>query len=481
MGRTEVTTILITTIAFCDSGFGGSGLYLENAPDFTCTPPSNTSSYNVPNTNFENTCPCANPIFSKLFRETTISTEYNLICEKSTIPQFITSSLLSSGIIASFTIGPFADKFGYKFTAIRLLLISITSGVLINTTKSLLIYTICRNIQFFAIHGTYIVGLSITRVIKVSENLRNSLTILFLAIWSLGLVVLPLAGFVFRSWTGFQWYLTGSVVFAFVGLLVYDESLDTVQDEKKVQNVKTVDEEVENVTLIANDSRDSLSTRPSTSDNVYPMIQIHKSEPTESEIFSILDLTRPAKIILFKILCLLFTMGLVLFIFILDSRQVGMNFYAYKSIMAVIDIPFSLAIDPILKKKSHRYCYKVFYAICILSNMLLVLIKLLKLNVPFFEELDNESFWALLILSLTGRGAVAGLWNFGYILISNHMPSGIRATTLGMAAGAATLGGAAAPLILMSNSILDCAPDAVCAIVLVVTWLVTYDIPEPSS
>ena len=63
----------------------------------------------------------------------------------------------------------------------------------------------------------------------MSEHLRNSLTILFLAIWSLGLVVLPWAGFVFRSWTGFQWYLTGSVVFAFVGLLVYDESLDTVR------------------------------------------------------------------------------------------------------------------------------------------------------------------------------------------------------------------------------------------------------------
>ena len=60
MDRTEIVMILILSIAFSDSSFGGSGLYLETTPDFTC--PSHLN-------NTDQKCPCSNPIFLKSFRD----------------------------------------------------------------------------------------------------------------------------------------------------------------------------------------------------------------------------------------------------------------------------------------------------------------------------------------------------------------------------------------------------------------------------
>ena len=179
-----------------------------------------------------------------------------------------------------------------------------------------------------------------------------------------------------------------------------------------------------------------------------------------------------------KILLLVFTLGIVLFIFILDDRNIGMNFYAYKSVMAFVDIPFSLAIDPILRKKSYRYCYKGFYFICILSSLLLVSVKMIDKH-DVFGKFWPESFWSILILSLIGRGAVCALWNLCYILMAVHMPGGIRATTLGIAGGVAFLGGAAAPGILLTTAISSYFPDVICLVAMVFTYFVTYDIPEP--
>ena len=83
-------------------------------------------------------------------------------------------------------------------------------------------------------------------------------------------------------------------------------------------------------------------------------------------------------------------MGAVFFIFILDDREIGMNFYAYKSIMAVIDVPFGLAIEPLLKKKSYKSCYNIFYFMCVLSGVLLVSVKIMdSYSVLLQSVLDN--------------------------------------------------------------------------------------------
>ena len=85
-------------------------------------------------------------------------------------------------------------------------------------------------------------------------------------------------------------------------------------------------------------------------------------------------------------------MGAVLFIFILDDREIGMNFYAYKSIMAVIDIPFGLAIEPILKKKSYRSCYNIFYFMFVLSSVLLVSVKIIDTYSAFVIDIFSTVY-----------------------------------------------------------------------------------------
>ena len=198
-------------------------------------------------------------------------------------------------------------------------------------------------------------------------------------------------------------------------------------------------------------------------------------DPTDyDKITNVLELPRPKIIIMFKILVLVLTMGTVLFIFILDGREIGMNFYAYKSVMAFIDIPFALTIDPIIRKKSYKYCYKIFYSMCILSTVLLVFVKIIDIHNIF----EFESFSSLLILGLIGRGAVCAMWNLCYILIVVHMPVGVRTTTLGFAAGIAALGGVTAPIILKTKVISNYLPDVMSLCALVLTYFVTHDIPQ---
>ena len=198
-------------------------------------------------------------------------------------------------------------------------------------------------------------------------------------------------------------------------------------------------------------------------------------DPTDyDKITNVFELPRPKIIIMFKIIVLILTMGTVLFIFILDGREIGMNFYAYKSVMAFIDIPFALTIDPIIRKKSYKYCYKIFYLMCMSSTVLLVFVKIIDTHNIF----EFDSFSSLLILGLIGRGTVCAMFSFCYILMVVHMPGGVRTTTLGFAAGIAALGGVAAPIILKTKVISNYLPDVISSCALVLTYFVTHDIPQ---
>merc|ERR1712048_965153 len=127
-------------------------------------------------------------------------------------------------------------------------------------------------------------------------------------------------------------------------------------------------------------------------------------------------------------------------------EKIGMNFFAFKSIMGMLDIPFTGSLGPFLRKTTFKNCYNFFFLVCFISVGGLVLLKTYGTIVD-----ENLKFWLILIFSVTGYGTISALWSLGYVAVANHMPLNVKATTMGMATGIAALGGALAPFVLYGN------------------------------
>ena len=189
------------------------------------------------------------------------------------------------------------------------------------------------------------------------------------------------------------------------------------------------------------------------------------------EATNVFDLPFHKKCELIKVLSLLFTMGLVLFMFILDDREIGINFYVYKAVAALIDIPFTFSLAPLIEKYSHKFCLKNGFFICIITNLTVILLKI--------YGLDEHYTAIMLLLNFVGRSVVCMIWNLGYVLMAGLMPSKVRASCLGFAVAAAYIGAAVAPQVLVTKAMFSSFPEIVCGFVVVCDFVFIWSLPEP--
>ena len=207
------------------------------------------------------------------------------------------------------------------------------------------------------------IGMALTHVLNISEKFKTRLLVAFLWMWSFGFVISAGLAYYFRGWRSLQVALTALSVFGLLGLWMMKTGSINVGSSENIES--------EGSDLELEESEPSISVKLEKVNNL-------KTEFVEAT--NVFDLPFHKKCELIKVLSLLFTMGLVLFMFILDDREIGINFYVYKAVAALIDIPFTFSLAPLIERYSHKFCLKNGFFICIITNLTVILLKLYGLD-----------------------------------------------------------------------------------------------------
>ncbi|UJR08454.1 hypothetical protein I4U23_012724 [Adineta vaga] len=157
--------------------------------------------------------PCEKWVFSNTFYNTTISTEWNLVCHRLHL-KAITQNAYIMGTSGAFLTGIMADKLGRRTTMYSLILLMV---IVLNTTQlimhskmsidnKLIVFTISRFLTGFA-QTTY----SITLVLLLemtSANRRVLASNILSYFYTLGELLIMLIYYFTRDWSITMWILT---------------------------------------------------------------------------------------------------------------------------------------------------------------------------------------------------------------------------------------------------------------------------------
>ncbi|XP_046977704.1 organic cation transporter protein-like [Vanessa cardui] len=168
--------------------------------------------------NLTNHCPCANPQYDQSTIVSSVTSTWNLICERQQLAS-LTQSMLQVGIlIGSIFYGQLSDRYGRKFACLLALTSEIVFVALSAASSELWMFIVARFFIGTAVGGTMLCCYII--IIELSgKSFRPYLTGLIEISYILGYFTLPMIAYYLRDWRHLQ--LATSVPWVFVMLYYY--------------------------------------------------------------------------------------------------------------------------------------------------------------------------------------------------------------------------------------------------------------------
>ncbi|XP_069939366.1 organic cation transporter protein [Cherax quadricarinatus] len=161
----------------------------------------------VPPTTTISQVPCSSRDFNLTQYESTVTTEWDLVCERRVLYATTQAAVQGGKLIGFFISGYFLDKFGRRPVILCSAVFSIICGFLTAVAPTIEIYIVFVALVSFVNSGVYLGCFVLVMEISSTQS-RSRLGSLFAVPWSIGYMVIAGVAYLVRSWQWLQVTIT---------------------------------------------------------------------------------------------------------------------------------------------------------------------------------------------------------------------------------------------------------------------------------
>ncbi|GBP82661.1 Organic cation transporter protein [Eumeta japonica] len=227
-----------------------------------------------PQMNVTHQCPCENPVYDQSIFESTVTSTWNLICDRTWLAS-LAQSILQVGILAgSIVYGYISDRFGRKPAVLLALSVEVAAVALSAVVPELWMFIICRFLIGVAIGGTMLCCY-VYLIELCGKSFRPYIVAMIEMIYVTGYMMLPGVAYLVKDWRQLQLVVSLPWVFVIAYYWLIPESprwLVTVgkkkeaialltkiakKNKKPVDNMEDIVNEIETEALNEREQRGS--------------------------------------------------------------------------------------------------------------------------------------------------------------------------------------------------------------------------------
>ncbi|XP_043240224.1 organic cation transporter protein-like [Amphibalanus amphitrite] len=410
---------------------------------------------------------CSRWVFDTSMYESTVVTEWNLVCGRKPMLSMLQSVLMLGGIVGSLLGGQLTDRFGRRpvFLPVMLLVIACSfSAALVDDYVS---FVVIRGVTGFCMASMIASQFVLVTELSGCKHRAALTTVTFLP-FSFGTMLVAAASHGIRT----RWLL--QLAFAVPCLLFlpnfwlmpesprwllvqgrFAEALEVLRQGAR-WNRRTMPSDDE-VLKMMSDVRQTLIARE----------EALKGDSRDSAFQRALDLVRTPRMRRYTLASTYigFAIAGSYFGISFDMSQLSTSPHLAVALSGVVEIP-ACFIYPLLNRFGRRRCFITFLFTTAMA-MFLVFIK------------KDATLW--LVLGLVGKLSVSAAFNmFSYV--SEFMPTQQRGLALGVQQTASRIGGAVSPFVVdLVSGLHELAPSAVFGAVVLLASLAALLLPETAG
>ncbi|XP_071526063.1 organic cation transporter protein-like [Panulirus ornatus] len=427
---------------------------------------------------------CSSRTFNYTQYQSTIVTEWDLVCEHRVIYSSTQAVTQGGAIIGSLVFGFLVDTWGRRPVLLLCSVLQIVASFLNAASPTVEVYIIIRVIISFLSSGLYISSF-VYAMETCATHHREALCTLLAMPWALSLLLLAGIAYLVRSWRCLQITLSSPAILTIVfywwvpesprWLIIQghrQEALGVVSWAAKInRNTLPPDHHV----LAAMNrigrrfsSKESLEAgkiQKETKSNFFRVIS------TLRHVFVLYTIPKLRVRALVMVFCW-FAVGAVYYGVTLGATNLRIDLYLYMLLGGLVEIPSYLLLWPALIFVGRRKFLVVLYLVCGLSIILVL---------SFMVVSAVEGKGVVVFLAQTGKIAVTAAYQLIWVYAAELFPTEYRSLALGMGNTLARIGGACSPYI---NDVLGqyflWAPSALFGLLSLVAAALTLLLPETS-
>ncbi|KAK8407772.1 hypothetical protein O3P69_002367 [Scylla paramamosain] len=147
--------------------------------------------------------PCHARDFNRSQYQSTLTTEFDLVCERRALYSSLNGAVQTGPIIACIVVGYIADRYGRRKVMLCCSVVSILSGLVAALSPLVEVYIFLMVVTLTGVTGLYISSFTLLME-TCGRKERSSIGVLFVIPWSLGYMIVPGIAYLIRPW---KWLL----------------------------------------------------------------------------------------------------------------------------------------------------------------------------------------------------------------------------------------------------------------------------------
>ncbi|XP_037365266.1 organic cation/carnitine transporter 2 [Talpa occidentalis] len=393
--------------------------------------------------------------FSQDVYQTTIVTEWNLVCEDDWKAPLTISLFFVGVLVGSFISGQLSDRFGRKNV------LFVTMGI---QTGFSFLQIFSTNFEMFAVLF-FIVGMGqisnyVAAFVLGTEILGKSIRIIFSTLgvclfYAAGFMVLPLFAYFIRDWRMLLLALTVPGVLCAVLWWFIPESPRWLISQGRFKEAEVIIRKAAKINGIA---------APST---IFDPSELQDLSSQKPQSHSILDLLRTRNIRMVTIMSIILwlTISVGYFGLSLDTPNLHGDIYVNSFLSAVVEVPAYTLAWLLLRHLPRRYSMAA--ALFLGGSVLL-----------FVQLVPPELYYLATTLVMVGKFGVTAAFSMVYVYTAELYPTVVRNMGVGVSSTASRLGSILSPYFVYLGAYDRFLPYILMGSLTILTAILTLFLPE---
>uniref|UniRef100_A0A069DW20 Putative synaptic vesicle transporter svop n=1 Tax=Panstrongylus megistus TaxID=65343 RepID=A0A069DW20_9HEMI len=375
------------------------------------------------------TVTCSSWLYDKSIYESTISVEWDLVCDRAWL-RAISDSLLMLGVmLGSIIFGALSDRLGRRPIFFISLVLQVIFGVLVGISPDVYTYMLTRMVVGATTSGVFLVAYVIAMEL-VGPKRRMFTGVAFQLFFTAGFLVTAGAAYLIRNWRLLQIALTLPGIAFFSYWWFIPESVRWLLTKGRTEEAK------ENLRAVARENKKVLN------ESMLEDLCAQSEADRKAVVNGAEPIKRPSLIDLFKYPNLRKKSLIIFFLWFVNSgtyyglswntSNLGGNEYLNFVISGAVEVPAYTFLILTLDKWGRKLilCGAMILAgLCLLATVF----------VP------HDMQWLNIVLAMGGKLAISSSYGTVYVLTAEQFPTVIRNVGLGAASTFARVGGILAP------------------------------------